>query len=56
MKPRPRSLGELVASVYDQVSAMTDDTDLAGRLAAREVARFLVKCGRLDLAQLLSRA
>jgi hypothetical protein len=53
---KPRSFGDLVVSVYDQVNAITDDTDLATRLAAHEVTRWLIKAGRLDLARRISLA
>ena len=49
-KRQPRSLGELIASVYDEVSKKTNDVQLATRLTAAEVARWLVKEGRADLA------
>lgn len=49
-KTRPRSLGDLIASVYDDVSRATDDVNLAARVTAREVTRWLVRAGRPDLA------
>lgn len=50
-KPRrPRSLGELIANVYDEVSKRTNDAHLATRLTAAEVTRWLIKAGRPDLA------
>jgi hypothetical protein len=47
---KPRSLGELIANVYDDVSKRTSDVHLAARLAATEVTRRLLKAGRPDLA------
>ena len=47
---KPRSLGELIANVYDDVSKKTTDVHLAARLTAAEVTRWLIKSGRPDLA------
>jgi hypothetical protein len=47
---KPRSLGELIANVYDDVSKRTGDVHLAARLTATEVTRWLIKAGRPDLA------
>ena len=47
---KARSLGELVVSVYDEVSKVTDDVQEATRLTAREVTSWLIKTGRPDLA------
>ena len=47
---KPRSLGDLIASVYDDVSKKTNDVQLATRLTAAEVTRWLIKAGRPDLA------
>ena len=47
---KPRSLGELIANVYDDVSKRTSDVHLQARLTATEVTRWLIKAGRPDLA------
>ena len=47
---KPRSLGDLIANVYDDVSKKTNDVQLVTRLTAAEVARWLIKAGRSDLA------
>ena len=51
---KPRSLGDLVSAVFDEVSQMTDDMNLASRVTAREVGRWLVQSGRPDLARRLA--
>jgi hypothetical protein len=53
-RSNPRSLGDLVASVYDQVSKVTEDRDIATQLTAHAVARWLIRAGRLDLASRLA--
>jgi hypothetical protein len=50
----PRSLGDLVASMYDEMSSVTKNSELAARLTARSVSRWLVKVGRPDLVQRLA--
>jgi hypothetical protein len=50
----PRSLGDLVASMYDEMSSVTKNTDLAARLTARSVSRWLLKVGRPDLVRRLA--
>jgi hypothetical protein len=47
---KPRSLGDLIVSVYDEVSKVTDDAKEATRVTAREVTCWLIKTGRPDLA------
>jgi hypothetical protein len=47
---KPRSLGDLIVSVYDEAAKATDDVHLAAKLTAREVTRGLIKSGRPDLA------
>jgi hypothetical protein len=47
---QPRSLGELIVSVYDEVSKVTDDVHETTIVTAREVTRWLIKTGRPDLA------
>ena len=47
---KPRSLGELVVSIYDEVSKVTDDAREATRMTAKEVTSWLIKTGRPDLA------
>jgi hypothetical protein len=48
------SLGDVVASVYDEVSSMTNNANLAARLTARAVTRWLIRSGRPDLARRLA--
>jgi hypothetical protein len=47
---KPRSLGDLIVSVYDEAAKATDDVHVAAKLTAREVTRWLIKIGRPDLA------
>jgi hypothetical protein len=47
---KPRSLGDLIVSVYDEAAKATDDVHAAARLTAQEVTRWLIKMGRPDLA------
>jgi hypothetical protein len=53
---RPRSLGELIVSIYDDVSKVTDDVHETTVVTAREVTRWLIKTGRPDLALELAEA
>jgi hypothetical protein len=48
------SLGDLVASVYEEVSSMTSNANVAARLTARAVTRWLIRSGRPDLARRLA--
>lgn len=53
---KPRSLGDLIVSVYDEVSKVTDDVHETTMVTAREVTRWLIRTGRPDLALELANA
>jgi hypothetical protein len=53
---KPRSLGDLIVSVYDEVSKVTDDVQETTMVTAREVTRWLIRTGRPDLALELANA
>ncbi len=55
MNPK-RTLGDLVAALYDQAALMTADRRRATRLAAGAVARFLVRTGNVRAARKLAQA